>query len=266
MKITGKSRIMFILADPVAQVIGSDVLNRAYAARGLDVAVSPLHVRAEGLATMVAAIREIGNLAGFGCTIPHKSAVLGLLDEVTPEARAIGAVNFVRRNTDGSLTGHNVDGAGFMAGLAAAGVEVRGRRVLLVGAGGVGKPIAFSLGWAGVSELVIANRSLDRAEALAAGVAKAAPGCVTRAVSARDMPAPEGFDLVINATALGMRPDDPLPFDPSRLEPATVVAEVIMTPAETPIMALARARGCVVVPGLAMMEPQAGLVAEFLGL
>ncbi|RRH76137.1 shikimate dehydrogenase family protein [Falsigemmobacter faecalis] len=266
MKITGKTRIMFILADPVAHVIGTDVLNQAFAARGLDLACSPLHVPPEGLASVLQGLRQIRNLAGFGCTIPHKAAVLPLLDQLTEEARAIGAVNFVRRESDGSLTGTNVDGAGFMAGLKAQGVEVTGRRALLLGAGGVGRPIAFSLALAGLSELVIANRDLTRAEDLAEGVRALVPGCRTRACESREMPPPEGFDLVINATSLGMKPDDALPFDPRRLQPQSVVAEVIMTPAVTPVMAMAAARGCLCVPGLAMMRPQAGLVAEFLGL
>lgn len=266
MRITGRTRIMFILADPVDHVVGSDVLNRAFAARGVDVAVSPLHVAAEDLGGVVAAIRRMQNVAGFGCTIPHKVAALGLMDELTPEARAVGAVNFVRRERDGRLTGHNIDGAGFMAGVAAHGVEVRGRRVLLVGAGGVGRSIAFSLAWSGAAKLVIANRDAAKARALAEAVAQAAPACRTAAVGLAEMPSPAGFDLAVNGTSAGMKDGDPLPFDPSQLTGRTTVAEVIMTPVETPILREALRRGCKIVPGLAMMEPQAGLVAAFLAL
>lgn len=257
---------MFILADPVAHVIGSDVLNRDFAARGRDVAVSPLHVAPDGLATVVLAIRRMQNVVGFGCTIPHKRAVAALLDELTPEAQAVGAVNFVRRGAEGRLTSHNVDGAGFLRGLAGHGVDVAGRRVLIVGAGGVARAIACSLGRAGAGELVIANRDGAKAAALAATVARLAPACRVAALPPDAALAPESFDLAINATSLGMRPGDPLPFDPSRLTPATVVAEVVMTPAVTPVMALAAARGCPTVPGLAMMALQAALVAEFLRL
>lgn len=257
---------MFILADPVAHVIGSDVLNRDFAARGLDVAVSPLHVAPDGLATVVLAIRRMQNVAGFGCTIPHKRAVAALLDELTPEAQAVGAVNFVRRGAEGRLTGHNVDGAGFLRGLAGHGVDVAGRRVLVVGAGGVARAIACSVGRAGASELVIANRDGAKAAALAATVARVAPDCRVSALAPGAAATPEAFDLAINGTSLGMKPGDPLPFDPSRLTPDTVVAEVIMTPAVTPVMEQAAARGCRTVPGLAMLEPQAALVADFLQL
>ena len=266
MRITGMTRIMFILADPVAHVVGSDTLNRAYAAAGLDVAVSPLHVRAADLAAVIGAIRRMQNVVGFGCTIPHKMAVAPLLDDLTPEARSVGAVNFVRRDPDGRLTGHNVDGAGFMAGLAAQGVQVAGRRVLLAGAGGVARAIAFSLARAGAAELVIVNRSRDRADDLAAAVAAEGVSTRVRGVSAEACPPPETFDLAINGTALGMQPGDALPFDPSRLTPATVVAEVVMRPEVTALMQAAQARGCRVVGGAAMMAPQADLVARFLSL
>ena len=266
MRITGKTRIMFILADPVGHIIGTDVLNRAFGGMGLDIACSPLHVAPEDLAGVMQSLRRLRNLAGFGCTIPHKSAALSLVDHLTPAAQQAGAVNFVRRDADGALTGHNVDGAGFLEGLAGAGHQVAGRRVLQIGAGGVGKAIAFALAGAGARELVIATRSPARAGALAAAVAAAAPGCLMRFCADKDMPAPEGFDLIVNCTSLGMKAGDLQPFDATRLVPRHIVAEVIMSPAVTPVMALAAERGCSVVPGLAMMQPQPRLVADFLGL
>lgn len=266
MKITGKTRITFILADPVAHIIGSDVLNRSFAALGRDVVCVPLHVPPGALAHVMQSVRQMPNVAGFGCTIPHKAAALTLVDDLTPEARRIGAVNFVRRNADGSLTGHNIDGAGFAAGLAGAGVSVAGQRVLQVGAGGVGRAIAFALAEGGAAELVITNRDAAKAAALAAAVSAAFPACRVQGIAQRAMPSPEGFGLVANATSLGMKPDDPMPFDATRLRAGTVVAEVIMTPALTPILAEAARRGCITVPGLAMMEPQPRLVVEFMGL
>lgn len=266
MRITGKTRVMFILADPVAHVIGTDVLNRSFDAMGLDIACAPLHVAPEHLDGVMQTLRTVKNVAGFGCTIPHKTAALGLMDHLTPAARSVGAVNFVRRNTDGSLTGHNIDGAGFMAGLAAAGHGVAGKRVLQIGAGGVGKAIAFALAEAGARELVVANRSTAKAQQLASAVVAAVPECRLHGCDPARMPAPRGFDLIVNCTSLGMKPDDPLPFDPEGLGPGQIVAEVVMTPAMTPVMARAAAQGCAVVPGLAMMEPQPGLLAEFLGV
>jgi shikimate dehydrogenase len=153
-----------------------------------------------------------------------------------------------------------------MAGLDAAGVQVAGCRVLLAGAGGVARAIAFSLVRAGATELVIVNRSRDRADDLAVAVGAEGSGARVLGAAPGDCPPPEGFDLAINGTALGMRPDDPLPFDPSRLTPATVVAEVVMRPEVTALMQAAQDRGCRVVGGAAMMAPQADLVARFLSL
>ncbi len=265
MRITGKTKITFILGDPVDHIVGTDILNNAFAARGIDMACSPLRVPPDALGQVFATMRHLGNVAGFGCTIPHKAAALSLVDDVTAEAAEAGAVNYVRRNPDGSLTGHNIDGTGFLAGLASHDVTLSGKRVLQVGAGGVGKAIAFAVAKGGTAELLIANRSIERAEGLAASVRKAT-GCKTSAVASEAMPPAEDFGLVINCTSMGMRAGDSLPFDPSRLMPFTTVAEVIMTPAMTPILEAAAARGCRIVPGRAMMDPQAALVAEFLRL
>lgn len=265
MRITGKTRVMFILADPVDHILGTDVLNRAFADLDLDVATSPLWIAPADLAEVLRMIRRLKNVAGFGVTIPHKIAVVDLVDNLTEAARHIGAVNFVRRNADGTLTGHNIDGAGFLAGLAAQDVAVGGARVLQVGAGGVGRAIAFALAHGGAETVTIANRNPARADTLVAAIRASGAGCVA-AVGIDALPPLDGFDLVINATSIGMHEGDPLPFDPTGLRPGTTVAEVIMTPEITAILAAARDRGCRIVPGMAMMQPQPLLVARFLGL
>lgn len=173
MRITGRTGIMLMLADPVAHVVGSLRLNDRFAAEGLDIAVSPLHVGPADLATVIDALRRMRNVLGFGVTIPHKIAVLPLLDATTPRAARIGAVNFVRRDAEGRLTGDNLDGRGFVDGLAGQGIALRGRRVLQLGAGGAGRAVAFGIAEAGARELVIHNRTNERAEALAADVAAA---------------------------------------------------------------------------------------------
>lgn len=266
MRITGKTRIMFILADAVEHIVGSDVLNRAFVQRGLDVAVSPLSVGAGDLPAMLAMIRKMKNVAGFGVTIPHKIAAVDLVDELTDAARDIGAVNFVRRNADGSLTGHNIDGEGFLAGLEAHGVAVRGARVLQVGAGGVGRAIAFALAGAGAGPIHLANRSREKGEELAASIRHRVPGAQVYVHAGEDDLPVVAFDLVVNATSLGMHPGEPLPVAATRLQPSCTVAEVIMTPAVTPLLAEAEKLGCRTVPGIAMMQPQPLLVARFLGL
>jgi shikimate dehydrogenase len=258
-RITGLTRILFILADPVAHVRGSDMLNRWFAERGDDVAVSPLHVAPADLAGVLDAIRAMRNVAGFGVTIPHKVAVCGLLDRRTPRAEAVGAVNFVRREPDGTLVGDNVDGVGFLAGLERAGVGVGGRAVLLLGAGGAARAIAFALAGAGAARLVVSNRTRARAVALAAAVRAAHPAC--DAVAGE--PADGAFGLVVNATSVGMHDGGASPLDPSLLSPGVDVAEAIMVPEVTPLLREAARLGCRTVPGRFMLEGQLAHVRTF---
>lgn len=261
-RITGRTSLLLMLADPVAHVVGSHRLNERFAAEGLDVAVSPLHVASADLAQVVDAIRRLRNVRGFGVTIPHKIDIVPLLDATTATAARIGAVNFVRRDPDGRLTGDNLDAQGFVDGLAHDGIGIAGRRVLQAGAGGAGRAVAFGIAAAGARALVICNRSRARAEALAADVAAAYPAC---AVSAGEGD-PRGFDLVVNTTSLGMHAGDPAPIDTDRLQPGTDVAEIIMTPPVTPLVAAARGRGCRVSLGTSMLDAQYDLVKRLIGI
>jgi shikimate dehydrogenase len=175
-------------------------------------------------------------------------------------------VNFVRCDQNRKLTGTNTDGAGFVAGLEANGVTVRGRKAVMVGAGGVARAIAFSLADAGLAELVIANRSMDKAATLASDVAQTIATCSTRTCDPNDPNATAGMDLVINATTLGMQEGDALPLDISSLESRATVVEVIVNPAITPLLAASARLGCTTVSGVEMLKPQPRLVAEFMDL
>lgn len=259
MKITGKTRILFMLADPVGHVVGTHMLNQRFEAEGLDAAMSPLHVKPADLETVLASIRRIHNVIGFGVTIPHKIAIVPLLDHTTERAR-IGSVNFVRRDADGTLTGDNLDGAGFVDGLAHSGITLRGQRVLQLGAGGAGRAVAFAIAEAGAAVLVIHNHTAAKAAALAADVAAAHPLCAASAGRADA----QGFDVVVNTTSMGMRADDPLPLDVSHLPAGSAVAEIIMTPEMTPLLLAAQTRGCRIGLGKFMLAVQYKLVKDLL--
>lgn len=260
MDITGKTAVMFIIADPIEHVLGTAVLNAHFRRSGQDIVACPLHVRPEDLEATLRVIRRLQNVIGFGVTIPHKISIVAMLDHVTRNAELVGAVNFVRRDPDGRLTGHNVDGEGFVAGLDANGVTVSGMSVLQVGAGGAGRAIAFAVASSGAKKLNIINRTMAKAEELARAVQAAHPACDVT-VRAPDL---EDVDLVINATSVGMRPDDPLPLDLAGLGPAAAVAEVIMRPEMTAMLRRAAERGCTTVPGRAMLDHQIALAAAFL--
>ncbi|TFV38333.1 shikimate dehydrogenase [Bradyrhizobium frederickii] len=260
MEITGKTKIMFVLADPIDHVRASAVMNAYFASIGDDLAVSPIHVLPGDLGQAVASIRLMRNVFGFGVTIPHKTCVIEHLDEITPTAQLIGAVNFVKRTAEGRLVGDNLDARGFTASLAQHEVAVRGRKVLQVGAGGAGRATAFGLAEAGAGELTIMNRDDGKAHALAAAVAAHYPATKVSAGRAEA----RSFDLIVNTTSLGMKPDDPLPVDIEGVGAGATVSDIIVNPAVTRLLARAAAQGARVIGGRPMLDAQMALVARFI--
>jgi shikimate dehydrogenase len=259
MSVSGRTDVLAILGDPIVQARTPGLVNAALTARGVDAVLVPLHVPAGGLASVVDALTEIRNFRGAVVTMPHKTAILELLDDVTPEARRVGGCNVLRREPDGRLVGTMFDGDGFAAGLLAAGHDVKGARVFLAGAGGAAAGIALALAKRGIVALTIHNRTAEKATALAARVREVAPR-LTVAVGGSD---PAGHDVVINATSLGMKPGDPLPLRTDGLVPAMLVAEAVIYP-ETPLLAAAAKRGCRVHPGEAMLVAQIELMVDFM--
>ena len=260
-EITGHTRVWGILADPIRQVKTPQGLNAIMRERGVDGVMVPVHVAAADLRAVVDGLRRQRNFHGFIATVPHKTAVLDLCDEVDEAARRIGAVNAVRQE-GGRLIGTMLDGAGFVAGLRAAGIEPSGMRAYLAGAGGAANAIAFALAEAGVAHLTIANRTRERAEALRDRLAVGHPGFPVALGDAE----PAWHDLLVNATSLGLAEGDPLPFSVARLGGGEIVAEIIMQPEVTPVLAAAAARGCRTHPGRPMLDGQLRLMADFPGM
>lgn len=262
MEITGNTRLYGIVADPVSQVKTPQTMRRVFEQRGTDGVLVPMHVAPEGLAVFVQGLRSVLNFGGMIATVPHKTAMVALCDDITPAARLVGAVNIVRRNEDGTLSGDILDGQGFVAGLRKHGIEPAGKRIFLSGAGGAAKAIAFALAHAGVAQLSIYNRTQSKAQAIIERlqpVYPAIPMSVERAT-------PAGYDIVVNATSLGMRETDALPLDIRGLSAEQTVAEIIMTPALTPLLVAAKAKGCRIQYGLPMLECQIELMADFMGV
>ena len=258
--ITGLTRLFGIVADPISQVRTPEVLNAWFDAEGVDGVLVPFHVGPDGLAAAFDAFRQMRNLGGFIVTVPHKTAAVALCDEISDAARAMAAVNTIRREPDGRLVGDMFDGKGFVAGLKAEGHDPAGRSVLLVGAGGAAAAIAYALAQAGVARLGIANRTRSKAEAMAQRVMQGMPDAVVEAAEANA----RGYDIVVNATSLGMRDDDPLPLDVATLSRSTLVAEIIMKPEMTQLLQVAQAKGCPIHLGRHMLDQQARLMGRFM--
>jgi shikimate dehydrogenase len=256
--VDGATRLLGIVGHPIAQVHSPAVWTGLLHLHGLNMLCVPFHVLPEHLAAFLAGMRGAKNLVGMIVTIPHKPACVALVDKLTQRAALVRSVNFIAIGADGTWTGDIVDGLGFIENLKAHGVDPRGKRTLLVGAGGVGTAIAFALGESGVAEVVVYDTDPARSAGLAERLAKT--GCPARTGA----PDPAGFDLVVNASPLGMRQDDPLPVDAARIAPGIVVADVVVH--QTELLRRTAARGCRTIDGTGMMEHQVAMMARQLGL
>lgn len=258
MDITGKTRVLGIIGWPVAHSLSPLMQNAALEAMGLDWIYVPFAVREEELARAVAGLRALG-VAGFNVTIPHKTAIIPLLDRIAPEARLMGAVNTVKREGD-ELVGHNTDGPGFIRSLAEdLGFDPAGRRVLVLGAGGAARAAVASLAQAGAGTVVIANRNVSRGEELVEAF-RSAFGGTQFAVMPLDMPLINGkaqnFDLLVNTTSVGMGETSFEGLDVSRMDPAANVYDMVYSPWETPLLAEASRAGRRCANGIGMLVAQ----------
>ena len=261
-EITGRTRVLMIVADPIEHVRTPQAINALAEARGCTTVMIPCHVGASDLPALFEGLRGMLSLDGLVVTAPHKVAAAALCDELDSSAAQVGAVNAVRRTPEGRWVGGTFDGRGFVRGLMAAGHAVRGRTAFLSGAGGAASAISFALAEEGVARLLIQNRTISKAEELAARVRRAYPQ--TDASASSDPPG--NVDLAINGTSVGMKAGDPLPFAIERLAAGTVVAEVIMQPPVTPLLESALATGCTIHAGQAMLDQQLALIADFLDI
>ena len=260
--IDGATRLYGTIGDPIRQLRMTGIMPQVFAAVGANAVWLPFEGGAGLLPVMLRALVEMRNLGGFTVTIPHKTAILPLLDRTTRRAQAAGSINLVRREADGGLAGDSVDGVGFVRGLEAQGHRVRGASVWLVGLGGAGGAIAAALCEAGVGRLLVTEIDDARAETAIDRLLTHYPDTPVAQVDAP----PKGVHIAVNATPLGLRPGDPPAFDPVALDPAALIAEVIMSPAQTPLLQRARAHGRRIHPGRHMLDHQIPLYLEWFGI
>jgi shikimate dehydrogenase len=259
--ISGKTTLLPHLGYPTETFKAPLIYNPWFESVGIDAVVVPMGVKPADYADVFNALFRIVNVRGALITMPHKVSTVDLLDECTPAVSIAGACNAVLRRPDGTLVGDMFDGIGFARGVARKGFVVEGARCLVIGAGGVGSAIAAALAAQGAAALGLHDVDAAAAQGLVDRLREHHPG-VPAAVAAPD---PSGFDLVVNATPLGMKTDDPLPFDVARLTPRTFVGEVVLKQEMTPLLQAARARGCRYVVGTDMLFEQIPAYLEFFG-
>jgi shikimate dehydrogenase len=260
--LTGATRLVAIVGDPIDQAGSPALFNAAFRRHGIGAVLVPMLVAAKDIPALVASFRATRNWDGLVVTVPHKVAIAECLDELAPAARRVGAVNAIRKTGDGRLIGSNFDGAGFVRGLQTQGHALAGKAVLVIGAGGAGRAICHSIADEGPRFLTISDLDRARAEALAASVRAEHPGLVVRSgiADARE------HDVVVNCS-----PPDPgsphsLPVSLDGADELSLVVDIVLKPPWTPLLDAAKARGCATHSGIHMLEGQVDAVTEFFGL
>ena len=259
--ITGETKLIAHVGYPTSTFKSPMIYNPWFERRDVNAVVMPLGVRAQDFAAAFPQISRFTNFHGALITMPHKVAVMSMLDEVSKAVNVAGSCNAVKRGEDGRLIGDMFDGEGFVRGVVRNGGSVVGKRVLVVGSGGVGSAIAASCAVAVAEEIGLYDVHAASAEALAGRLRQNYPK-LTVSVGSND---PAGFGLVVNATPLGMKPGDPMPMDVSRLSPSTFVGEVVLKAETTAFLAAAKARGCPTQVGVDMLFEQIPAYLEFFG-
>jgi shikimate dehydrogenase len=259
--ITGKTALVPHLGYPTESFKAPMIYNPWFEKHGIDAVVVPMGVLPEAYPETLRALAKMTNVRGALVTMPHKVTTVSLVDELSTTARIAGACNAVLRRGDGTLLGDQFDGAGFVRGVLNKGRRLDGARVLVSGSGGVGSAIAASLAAAGVAALMLHDVSEASAAALAARLRTFYPEIEVGTGSNN----PEGFDVVVNATPLGMREGDPLPFDVTRIDADTFVGEVVMKQEYTPLLRAAAEKGCAVQVGTDMLFEMIPAYLEFFG-
>ena len=259
--ISGKTTLIAHIGYPTEAFKAPMIYNPWFESQGIDAVVVPMGVKPEDYASSLKSIFRFTNLRGALVTMPHKVVTNSLVDEVTPTGRIAGACNAILLRPDGTLLGDQFDGAGFVRGVQRKGLKLTGARVLVSGNGGVGCAIAASLAAAGVAEMALYDSFEASSASLAGRLREHYPKLVVKTGS-ND---PAGYDLVVNATPLGMKESDPLPFDVARIAPSTFVGEVVMKTAITPLLAAALAKGCAIQVGTDMLFEMIPAYLEFFG-
>jgi shikimate dehydrogenase len=259
--IDGSTKLIAHIGYPTESFKAPMIYNPYFEKCGINAVVVPMGCRAGDYPAFLRLLFNLSNVIGALVTMPHKIATMALLDEISVSAKVAGACNAVRLDADGRLIGDMFDGEGFVRGVLRKGRALSASRVLVAGNGGVGSAIAASFAKAGVVEIALYDAHTGAMNALAERISAHYPKLKVT-VGSND---PAGFDIVVNATPLGMKVGDPLPIDVARISPATLIGEVVMKQEITPFLAAARQRGCEVQVGTDMLFEQIPAYLEFFG-
>ena len=260
--INGNTELIAHIGYPTHAFKSPMIYNPYFEKVGINTIVVPMGCQTDDYPAFLKAVFSLTNIRGALITMPHKVTTVGLVDSVTPNVKVAGACNAVKRLPNGQLVGDMFDGEGFVRGVKRKGLPLAGASALVVGTGGVGCAIAASLAAAGVTTMGLYDVNTASAEALAERL-HVNYADITVQTGSND---PAGFDLVVNATPMGMNDGDPLPIDCTRLAPTTFVGEVVMKTEMTAFLKAAQAQGCRIQVGTDMLFEQIPAYLEFFDL
>ena len=247
-----------VIGDPIAQSKSPEMHNAWYEYDNIDAAYIPVHVKEEDLAKAVESFKLLG-ASGWNVTIPHKQKIIPLLDELDPIAEKMGAVNTVVRTEEGKLKGYNTDGPGFVKSLEdCIGDSYKKEPLLLIGAGGAARGIAFALHYSGYTNITIANRTVSKAKSIIDEMG------VGRAISLEEAALNlSQFKIFVQTTPAGMSTGDvDLPFTMDQFPSQAIAADIVYNPLMTPFLIEAEKRGATIVNGLGMFVHQGAIAYE----
>lgn len=259
-RISGHTKLFALIGSPVGHSGSPAMYNYSFAATGMDAAYLAFDISLENVKEGVEALRTL-HVGGFNVTMPDKTAVAGLVDDISPAAKLIGACNTVTVSEDGRLTGHNTDGIGFVQNLREHGVEVQGKRMVVLGAGGAATAICVQAALDGAQEIAIFNRADEfyaNGEKTVVKLTAAVPACKVSIHPLEDADAlasaVKNCDLLVNATKVGMKPlDGQTLIDAKLLHQDLVVADTVYNPRKTLLIEQAEAAGCKAIGGIGML-------------
>ncbi|MFU8926133.1 shikimate dehydrogenase family protein [Acinetobacter puyangensis] len=257
-QLDGSTRLYFVVGHPIKQVKSPEGVTQELINKGLNAIVSPADVHPDNFSDFIKTTGNMLNTDGLIITVPHKISALNCCDQVTERASFIGAVNTIRRCAQG-WEGDMLDGKGMVQAILAQGIILKNKKVLLAGAGGAGKAIAYELLLSGVSELAIFELDGQRQQQLVEQLSQLGKA----KVFAHDND-PTGFDVLVNATPMGMNGDPSAAFQLNQITTQMAVADVVTSPENTPFICHALTQGCTVVKGTDMFAQVRDLMVSYL--
>lgn len=259
MRIDGETKVVGLIGYPIGHTLSPTMHNRAFEYLDLNYIYLPFPVEENNLKGALRALPALG-IVGANVTLPYKEKVLAYLDEVTEEVELTGAVNtiLVKENR---LIGYNTDGKGFVAFLRkGAGIDPRGKRVVIIGAGGAGRAVSIQLAKEGMERIALFDIVFDKAQDLASHIEKYISKVKATALREEGLEKEiRGADILINATPVGIKPDDPPPIDPKLLHPNLLVYDLIYNPPKTRLLSEAEEIGAKTLNGMGMLLYQGAL-------